>query len=183
MLNAGAEIPAGNLRGYGVLKMCMTLNKHWGFNKADNNWKDAKTVVHNLVDIASKGGNYLLNVGPTSEGVIPEPAVAISWRMSGCGWASMVIPSMAAARSTPMRAGVGEEITKKDKTVYLHVFDWPADGKISVKGLPGSAKKVYVVGDSDKSSLKFENSDGSLTITLPGSAPDAIDSVIAVESE
>jgi alpha-L-fucosidase len=174
------RIPGG--KSDTAFEVCMTLNKHWGFNKADNNWKDAKTVVHNLVDIASKGGNYLLNVGPTSEGVIPEPAVAI---LGDVGvWMGKYGNSIYGSSASPLDAPPAwGRITKKDKTVYLHVFDWPADGKISVKGLPGSAKKVYVVGDSDKSSLKFENSDGSLTITLPGSAPDAIDSVIAVESE
>ncbi len=52
----------------------MTLTDHWGYNKNDSNWKDTGTVVHNLVDIVSKGGNYLLNVGPTSEGsILAEP--------------------------------------------------------------------------------------------------------------
>src|SRR5206468_10057703 len=56
---------------------CMTLNKHWGYNAADNDWKPAKTVIQNLVDIASKGGNYLLNIGPKSDGTFPERAVKI----------------------------------------------------------------------------------------------------------
>ncbi len=46
----------------------MTLNDHWGYNKADWKWKSSKVVIQNLADIASKGGNYLLNVGPTSAG-------------------------------------------------------------------------------------------------------------------
>ena len=50
---------------------CMTMNDTWGFKSNDHNWKSAETLIHNLVDIASKGGNYLLNVGPTSEGLIP----------------------------------------------------------------------------------------------------------------
>ena len=54
---------------------CMTMNDTWGFKKNDHNWKPTQVLVHNLVDIASKGGNFLLNVGPTSEGLIPEPSV------------------------------------------------------------------------------------------------------------
>ena len=53
----------------------MTMNNHWGYNKADQNWKSAATLIRNLIDCASKGGNYLLNVGPTSEGLIPGASV------------------------------------------------------------------------------------------------------------
>ncbi len=53
----------------------MTINKHWGYNKADDNWKSPTIVVRNLINIVSKGGNYLLNVGPTSEGLLPPPSV------------------------------------------------------------------------------------------------------------
>ena len=48
----------------------MTMNDTWGYKSYDNNWKSTETLIRNLVDIASKGGNYLLNVGPTSEGLI-----------------------------------------------------------------------------------------------------------------
>src|SRR5262249_41077870 len=54
---------------------CMTMNHTWGFKKNDHDWKSAPELLHNLIDIASKGGNYLLNVGPTSEGIIPLPSV------------------------------------------------------------------------------------------------------------
>ena len=69
------EIPATGF-GPGVdWESCMTLNNHWGYNKADQNWKSAEVLVRNLIDCASKGGNYLLNVGPTSEGLIPGASV------------------------------------------------------------------------------------------------------------
>ena len=53
----------------------MTMNDTWGYKSYDNNWKSTETLIRNLIDIASKGGNYLLNVGPTSEGLIPEPSI------------------------------------------------------------------------------------------------------------
>ena len=53
----------------------MTMNNHWGYNKNDRNWKSLTTLIRNLIDCASKGGNYLLNIGPTSEGVFPEPCI------------------------------------------------------------------------------------------------------------
>ena len=67
------KIPgAGDVKPW---ETCMTLNGHWGYFKGDEKWKPAPTVIHNLVDIISKGGNYLLNVGPTGQGVIPQGAV------------------------------------------------------------------------------------------------------------
>ena len=54
---------------------CMTMNNTWGFKRDDNDFKSTATLIHNLCDIASKGGNYLLNVGPTSEGLIPQPSL------------------------------------------------------------------------------------------------------------
>ena len=53
----------------------MTINGNWGFSANDHGFKSTSQLLHNLIDIASKGGNYLLNVGPTDEGVIPEPEV------------------------------------------------------------------------------------------------------------
>ena len=67
-------IPATGFKGRDW-ETCMTMNDTWGFKSYDNNFKSTQTIVRNLIDIASKGGNYLLNVGPTSEGIIPAPEV------------------------------------------------------------------------------------------------------------
>ena len=67
-------IPATGIPGRDW-ETCMTMNDTWGYKSYDQNWKSTETLIRNLVDIASKGGNYLLNVGPTSEGLIPEPSV------------------------------------------------------------------------------------------------------------
>ena len=68
--NAGADIPATGYPGRDW-ETCMTMNDTWGFKSDDHNWKSTETLIRNLIDIASKGGNYLLNVGPTAEGLIP----------------------------------------------------------------------------------------------------------------
>jgi len=67
------HIPGGKQNR--AFEVCMTLNRHWGYNKNDHAWKQPPEVIHKLVDIVSKGGNFLLNVGPTAEGIIPEPSV------------------------------------------------------------------------------------------------------------
>jgi len=68
------EIPAGGLPGVDW-ESCMTMNDTWGFKTNDHNWKSTETLIYNIIDIVSKGGNYLLNVGPTSEGLIPQASI------------------------------------------------------------------------------------------------------------
>src|SRR5207248_1774123 len=55
---------------------CMTMNDTWGYKSYDDDWKDTRTLLRTLIDIASKGGNFLLNVGPTAQGLLPEPIVS-----------------------------------------------------------------------------------------------------------
>lgn len=74
------ETPEGTIPATGYAngrdwETCMTINGTWGYKSTDNNYKSNETLIRNLCDIASKGGNYLLNVGPTSEGLIPQPQI------------------------------------------------------------------------------------------------------------
>ena len=68
------EIPGTGFPGVDW-ETCMTMNTHWGYNKSDDNWKSGKDLIQKLADICSKGGNFLLNVGPTSEGLFPQESV------------------------------------------------------------------------------------------------------------
>ena len=79
------EIPATGYPGGRDWETCMTMNDTWGFKSYDHNWKSTETLIRNLIDIASKGGNYLLNVGPTAEGLIPEPSASSGSRRSASG--------------------------------------------------------------------------------------------------
>jgi alpha-L-fucosidase len=62
-------------RGHEVWETPATLNHTWGYRTDDQDWKRPGEIVFKLVDIVRKGGNYLLNVGPTAEGIIPGPSV------------------------------------------------------------------------------------------------------------
>ena len=176
---------------------CMTLNGHWGYNKADDDWKSYESLLRNLIDIVSKGGNYLLNVGPTGEGVIPEPSVE---RLSEIGkWLSLNGEAIYGCDATPF----GQELGAIDKTntdkkgkpkfntkwdwrcttkpgvLYLHLFNWPEDGSFELPGLESEVAKILLLADGR--ACKFEQSDGILTIDLPQHAPDEIASVIRIE--
>jgi alpha-L-fucosidase len=147
-----------------------TINDTWGFKSDDHNWKPVDELVRKLVDSASKGGNYLLNVGPTAEGVIPPPSVE---RLLGIGrWLDRHGESIYSTRPGPVQGLEWCRSTAAGNTVYLHVFDWPAGGRVRV-ALDVSKARLL----ADGSELRVRDS----TLEGPASAPDAIDSVIALE--
>ena len=156
---------------------CMTMNGTWGFKASDHNWKTPTTLIHNLEDIASKGGNYLLNVGPTAEGEFPQPSID-ALKTIGV-WMKVNGESIYGTKASPLQPLPWGRCTIKSKVYYLHVFDWPANGKLIVPGLAGDIKKASLLAGG--SVLKTESSADGLIITTPASAPDAISSVIKVE--
>src|SRR6202043_3980979 len=106
---------------------CMTMNDTWGYKSYDHNWKSPETLIHNLVDIVSKGGNYLLNVGPTSEGVIPEPSQD-NLRAVG-RWLKVNGEAVYGAGPTPFHdelSATNWRCTAKPGKLYLTIFKWPA---------------------------------------------------------
>jgi alpha-L-fucosidase len=170
------RIPGG--RQTNSFEVCMTLNKHWGYNKNDHSWKDAKVVVQNLADIASKGGNYLLNVGPTSQGIFPPEAVSILGEVGQ--WMKVNGESIHGTTASPLNsAPAWGRVTQKGHKLYLHVFDWPKDGKLTLSGLNSKVKRAALLGDK-REKLQFAQS-GEIQITVPNAAPNSLDSVIVLD--
>lgn len=159
----------------------MTMNDTWGFKTKDNNWKSAATLIRNLVDIASKGGNYLLNVGPTAEGEFPAPIVD---RLAAIGrWMKVNGEAVYGTTASPFKILPWGRATKrveaKTTTLYLHVFDWPADGKLVVPGLKAKVQSARLLAGGTV--LPATATEEGLTINLPLLAPDAVASVIEVK--
>ena len=176
-------IPANGF-GPGVdWETCMTMNDTWGYKKADHDWKSTETLIHNLVDIASKGGNYLLNVGPTGEGLIPDASVE---RLREIGdWMHVNGEAIYDTSAGPFGKQLPwgrctAKVEGGNTTLYLHVFDWPADGKLFVPGLQNKVKTAYLLADSSHR-LKTKASPEGVTISLPGDAPDKISSTVVLK--
>jgi alpha-L-fucosidase len=160
---------------------CMTLNGHWGYHKMDNNWKSAEKLVRNLVDVASKGGNFLLNVGPTGEGLIPGPSVEHLQQVGQ--WMNVNGEAIYGTSGSPLQplpwGRCTRKVTAKGTTLYLHVFDWPADGKLLVPGLKTTVESASLLASGAK--LTAAPGNDGLALTLPATAPDKISSTIVLK--
>jgi len=177
------EIPATGMPGVDW-ETCMTMNDHWGYNKFDKNFKPAPTLIRMLADIASKGGNFLLNVGPTAEGEIPTESVE---RLREIGrWMRINSESIYGTQASPFKSLPWGRCTQKrlsggDTRLYLHVFEWPRDGRLFVPGLLNEARTAHVLADSAKTLAAVTRDEDALVISVPTAAPDPADSVVVLD--
>jgi alpha-L-fucosidase len=171
------EIPATGF-GQGVdWESCMTMNNHWGYNKNDQNWKSATLLVRNLIDCASKGGNYLLNVGPTAEGLFPQASVG---RLAEIGrWMKVNGDAIHGTTASPFKKLPFGRATQKPGRIYLHVYDWPARGKLEVP-LLSPVRRAYLLA-AKSTALKFEPGAEGLIVHVPPAAPTPHAAVIVLE--
>jgi len=176
------EIPPTGLPGIDW-ETCMTMNDHWGYNAQDSNWKSTTQLVRTLVDVASKGGNFLLNVGPKADGTFPEEST-IRLREIGA-WMNVNGESIYGTSASPFGALPWGRCTTKsipdDATrLYLHVFDWPADGRLVVPGLANEVRSANLLGD-ERLALSGWRENSDVIIEVPAESPSPHSSVIALD--
>lgn len=164
-------------------EVCMPISGSWGYKSSDKNFKSVSTLIRNLADIASKGGNYLLNVSPTAEGILLPESVQ---RLEAIGkWMQTNSEAIYGTDASPLGKLDWGRCTRKEAdgktTLYLHVFDWPLDGKLVVLGLKNQVEQAYLL--ADKTPLATSQQQGWVAVSLPTAPPDAINSVVVVQIE
>ena len=162
----------------------VTLNDTWGFKKDDHNWKSASVLIHQLAQTVGQGGNYLLNVGPTAEGVIPQESVD---RLASVGrWMKVNGESIYGTKASPFPYNLPwGTITTKPGKMYLHVLDWPK-APFELYGLKSHVARASLLANPPtklKLTQKHDTSTDfhSVTLGLPAQAPDPADSVIVLD--
>lgn len=175
---------------------CMTLNDSWGYKVNDENWKPSSDLIRNLVDIASKGGNFLLNVGPDATGRIPEGCLE---RLAEVGeWMKVNGEAIYGTTGTPFGEEFGEPVEGRDANgekvmvsslhrwratmkaghLFIIVIEWPKDGVLAIPAYEQTIRSAKLLANPE-TELVVSQSDSSITISgLPGSAPDQVASVI-----
>jgi alpha-L-fucosidase len=178
---------------------CMTMNDTWGFKSYDTNFKSTETLLRNLIDIASKGGNYLLNIGPDSTGNVPHAEVE---RLHGVGkWLAVNGEAIYGTQPTLFGDEAGSfsasekddegkpkfipawnwrSTTSSDK-VYIEIFNWP-EGSFHLEKLSRTVTSAYLLGDKRKSPLKITKVASGINIALPDQPVDPIATVIVLNT-
>lgn len=176
------QIPATGLPG-NDWETCMTMNDHWGYNRHDKNFKTTTDLIRMISDISSKGGNYLLNVGPTAEGIFPPESIE---RLQEIGrWMKVNGEAVYSTQASPFSGLEWGRCTRKETatgtTLYFHVFEWPADGQLRIPGLLNDPVRVRILGTGNAQPVKTGRDEDQLILYLTDTDPDPVATVIAVE--
>ncbi len=162
---------------------CMTMNNSWGYKSFDDKWKSSEKLIQNLIKNVSRGGNYLLNVGPKADGTIPEESVQ---RLKDVGkWMEKNSESIYGTQISPFGEIPWGECTCKEEadktTLYFFVFDWPENGKLQIKGLTNKVVSAQLLANGQN--LESQNDSSETTILVPEKALDPAATVIKVQVE
>jgi alpha-L-fucosidase len=176
----------------GLWETIDTTNNSWGDAWYDKNWKSGTEIIHRLTSTVARGGNYMLNVGPSGKGVIPD--MAASGLRSAGDWLKTYGETIYGAKGSPWgRAQAWGDITVKGNKLYLHVFDWPENDEIKLSGLASEVVSARLLSREEPGFIDglFNDDKGLVTVkkqtngwtsfSLPNHKPDTLVPVIVVE--
>ena len=159
---------------------CVTINMDsWGYNKYETDFKTERDLIRMLVEVVSKGGNLLLNIGPKPDGTIQQEFVT---RLEAMGeWLKVNGESIYGTKASPFtRMPFFGRATQKGSNLYLQVFAWPQNGQLRVPGLKNLVHSAYLLADPKKTPLGWRRDGADILITVPKTVPDERVSVVAL---
>lgn len=175
-----ADRPAEFFPVTGDWEAIPTTNESYGYSRYDDSHKPASFFIRLLANSASRGGNLLMNIGPMGNGRIDNRDTVI---LTGIGrWMKMYGESIYGTQKTPLPLQSWGVCTKKGNRLYLHVFDWPKDGKLIVGGLKTKPGKASLLATNRNLSVKKLN-ETDVQINLPKVAPDQDNSILVLEMD
>ena len=181
------ETPEQNIPPRGFpgrdFEVCMTMNDTWGFKSKDVRWKPTKRIIEHLSDISSKGGNFLLNVGPTADGIIPQASIE---RLEAVGqWMEVNGEAIHGTQASPFskRLPWGRVTRKADlsgggETLFLHVWNWPSNGKLLVPHVAQEGVKATLMSSKGSLPVAVQNSD--IVVSVPAQPTDPNISIVTL---
>jgi alpha-L-fucosidase len=156
---------------------CMTINNTWAYNMHDRDFKSAQFLIRGLVEVASRGGNFLLNVGPQPDGTI-QPEFKDRLREIG-DWLAVNGESIYETTYGPVQGVASLRTTMKGKSVFVHVFDWPS-GALELTGLDAKVISARMLANGEP--VTFEQTERGLQIKLPKQPPGSVVNVVALKT-
>ena len=155
---------------------CMTMNGTWGYKPDDTKWKSSEDLIQKLVDIVSKGGNFLLNIGPDGYGRFPSQSIR---RLKALGeWTDANGEAVYGAKASPFDMPEWGRYTSKDGVIYAHIFNWPEDGKLK---LNKAIKLKNASMLTNAATLKTQSTADGIVVELPTEKPDSEVMVLKLE--
>jgi alpha-L-fucosidase len=167
-INETAKSAVPRPEDFQLWETCMTINNQWAYNLKDRDFKSAQFLIRGLVEVASRGGNFLLNVGPRPDGTI-QPEFQERLRAIG-DWLSVNRDSIYGTTYGPVQGMDSIRTTAKGNKVFIHVFDWPS-AVFEIGGIKPKVLSAHLLATGR--SLKFTQTEEKLTLDLSSQMPDA----------
>ena len=170
------EIPATGIAE--DWEACMTMNGTWGYKPDDTKWKSSEDLIQKLVDIVSKGGNFLLNIGPDGYGRFPSQSIR---RLKALGeWTDANGEAVYGAKASPFEMPEWGRYTSKDGVIYAHIFNWPEDGKLKLNKAIKLKKASFL--SNSQTNINFTTTDEGVILELPETSKEEFVTVLKVSS-